>query len=154
LMVKGMRLELFYGGKEEDKEKPGLDKLVAVFGDGKININTADSKILRSLDSQIFDSKFMAVSMDAYRRDDKNLLESVSWYHEPEAGVPEEIEISKDIITTQSTHFRIISKGYLGDVSKQVVAVVKRAEEEQQNEGGKEKEKDGDLFQILSWEVE
>ncbi len=151
LMVKGMSPELFYGDKEGDKEKPGIDKLITVFGDGKININTADPKILRSLHEQIV--KSMAEEMAAYRLDkDETLLESSTWYHS--AGIPEDIKIPADIITTQSTHFRITSKGYFGDVSKRVVAVVNRAAEGKENEGGKEKKKDGDLFQILSWEIE
>jgi general secretion pathway protein K len=151
LMVKGMRPELFYGNKEGDKEKPGLDKLVTVFGDEKININTADPKILRSLHEEI--TKSVAEDMAAYRvGKDETDLELTSWVEL--AGLSSEIKIPEDIITTRSTHFRIISKGHFGDVSKQVVAVVKRAEEGKQNEGGKEKEKDGDLFQILSWEVE
>ena len=51
LMVRGMTSELFYG----TEESPGLATCLTIFGDGKININTASKPVLRALSAEMTD---------------------------------------------------------------------------------------------------
>jgi general secretion pathway protein K len=128
LLVKGITRELYYG----TEENPGIRKYLTIYGDGKININTAEPVVLKSLSDQITDD--MVVDMDAYRRDEKNedTLSDPKWIQNIGMG-----SISINLITTRSTHFEITSKGKKDRMEKTIHAVVKR-------------EENGD-FQVLSW---
>ena len=140
LLVKGVTPELFYG----TEDRPGIAPYISVFGDGQININTADPQfptadplVLMSLHEQM--TKVMAEDMANHRLDaSDDQLSSQTWYRE---AVPEDIKIDKGLITTTSNYFRITSMGHFGDTARRVEAVVKR-------DGDKED------FQILSWEIE
>ncbi len=136
LLVKGMTPELFYGTEDQ----PGVAAYVSVFGDGKININTADPMVLESLHEDL--TSRMAEDMRDHRREvkdpDKELMSlSPPWYNN--AGVPDTITINDKIIQTSSKHFQITSNGSFGDMSRQVVAVVERV---------------GGNFQTLYWKIE
>ena len=74
LFVKGITKELFYG----TREKPGISGYLTVYGNGRININTADPLVLRSLSDQI--DQEMVEEMVAYREDEKNDLNDPAWY--------------------------------------------------------------------------
>ena len=63
-----MTRELFYG----TGESPGLAQCLTVFGDGKININTAPKPVLRALAAEMTDDE--VDQLDKYRRDEKNDL--------------------------------------------------------------------------------
>jgi general secretion pathway protein K len=131
LFIKGITRELFYG----TEEKPGIAKYLSTQGDGKININTADPLVLRSL-SEHMDQE-MAEAMVAYRMDDTNDLSQPGWYKKA-SGMSSEVSID-DLITTSSTYFRIRSEALMEAMSKRVEGLVER--------------KEGAL-KILSWKVE
>jgi general secretion pathway protein K len=131
LLVRGITRELFYG----TDDKPGISGYLTTRGDGKININTADALVLRAL-SDDMDEELVG-EMLAYREDEDNELNNVSWYD----NVPgmSGITIKPSIITTSSSHFEIRSEGIKGAMSKRV-------------KGFLEKKKDG--VKILSWRLE
>ena len=130
LLVKGVNAELFYG----TKEKPGISGYLTVYGDGKININTADTLVLRALSDQI--DQDMVEGMLAYREDEKNDLINTSWYK----NVPGMSHVSMDgLEATSSAYFEIESEGLKETMKKRVIATVMR--------------KTGD-FKVLSWKSE
>lgn len=120
LFVKGITRELFYG----TQEKPGISRFLTVYGDGKININTADPLVLRSLSDQL--DQDMIQEMVAYREDEENDLKDLTWYKK----VPgmSDIVIDPELVTTSSTYFEIISKGIKETMSKQVKSMIDRKE--------------------------
>ena len=68
LMVKGMSSDLFYG----KGDSPGLSRCLTVFGDGRVNINTAPKPVLRALAVEMTDDE--VDRLDKYRRDQRNNL--------------------------------------------------------------------------------
>ena len=130
LFVKGITKELFYG----TREKPGISGYLTVYGNGKININTADPLVLRSLSDQI--DQEMVEEMVAYREDEKNDLNNPAWYK----NVPGMSHVSmNDLQTTSSTCFKIESKGYKETMSKRVTGTVERKE---------------GTVKVLAWKIE
>lgn len=118
LMIKGVTKELYYG----TRETPGLSRLLTVYGDGRINVNTAPLLVLRTL-SKDMDIE-AAKSMDEYRREKDRDLSDPAWYR----TVPRmtNIQIDARLITTTSSTFRIISRGRLHGMSQTVSGVVVR----------------------------
>ena len=138
LRVKGLidNPEIFYGADEQ----PGIGQYISVFGDGKININTAEPMVLASLHDLM--TLEMGKDMKDYREDAGNelTLSNPKWYQDvPSIGG--DITIPKDIIGTSSNYFKIRSKGRFGNLIKTVVAVAKR-------------DPDKGEFSILSWKIE
>jgi general secretion pathway protein K len=131
LLVRGMTRELFYG----TEESPGISRYLSTYGEGKININTADPLVLRALSDRITEE--LAEEMVVYRMDEDNDLSNVNWYK----GVPGmgDIAIPGGLITTSSTHFRIISEGIKDTLRKRIAGTVERK---------------GDQLEILSWKVD
>jgi len=133
LMVKGITEDLYYG----TGEKPGIAKYLTVYGEGRININTAPNLILKALSDGITGE--MVSSMDEYRRDEENDLSRLNWYKEI-AGM-DGIDIKQNLISTKSDIFGITSTGYLNDISRSVSGTVKR-------------NSDGGDVKIMSWKVD
>jgi general secretion pathway protein K len=133
LMIKGVTKSLYYG----TRETPGLRQLLTVYGDGRININTAPRLMLRALSKDL--SPEMAERMDEYRRNKDHDLASASWYQK----VPgmESLTIDSRMITTSSSFFRIVSIGILHQMSQTVTGVIKRGQNQK-------------TAKILSWKVE
>jgi general secretion pathway protein K len=131
LLVRGMTKELFYGTEEH----PGISSYVSAYGEGTININTADPLVLRALSDRI--NEELADEMVVYRMDEDNDLSDVNWYK----GVPgmADVTISADLITTSSTHFEIISEGIKDTLRRQITGIVERENEK---------------LEILSWKVD
>jgi len=130
LLVRGMTRDLFYG----TEEAPGISHYVSTYGEGKININTADPLVLRALSDRI-DGE-LAEEMIAYRMDEDNDIANINWYKEvPGMG---DIAISGDMITTSSTHFEIVSEGTKDSLRKRITGVVKRKDQK---------------LEILSWKT-
>ena len=131
LLVKGITKELFSG----TKEYPGISNYLTTYGDGKININTADPLVLLSLSDQI--DQEMVEDIIAYRENEKNNLENSDWYK----LVPgmSHVTIDPDLVTTSSTHFEIISEGFKDAMTKRVTGIVERSK---------------DTLRILSWKIE
>jgi general secretion pathway protein K len=117
LLVKGITKELFYG----TMEKPGISNYLSIYGDGRININTADPLVLASLSDEIDEER--AQEMVAYREDEENDLSKIKWY---ETALDPSVNISTGLITTGSTHFEISSEGFKGTISKRVTGIVER----------------------------
>jgi len=133
LMVKGMTRELFYG----TGETPGLVLCLTVFGDGKININTAPKAVLRALSAEMTED---AVNrLDEYRRDEKNNLADPAWYNRVQ-GVTG-LNIPAGLISVRSDTFRITAVGLQGRMTQQITAIVKR-------------ETDRRKVKLLSWKVD
>jgi len=131
LFVRGITKELLYGSGE----KPGISQYLSPHGNGKININTADLLILRSLSDDIDQER--AEDMVAYRENEENDLSDFKWCK----NVPgmADVSIPDSLLTTSSTYFEIRSGGFKGSMSKKVEATVERKEK---------------ILQILSWKVD
>jgi general secretion pathway protein K len=130
LFVRGITKELLYGSGE----KPGISQYLSPHGNGKININTADILILRSLSDDIDQER--AEDMVAYRENEDNDLSDLKWYK----NVPgmADVSIPDSLLATSSTYFEITSEGFKGPMSKKIEARVERKEK---------------TLQILSWKV-
>jgi general secretion pathway protein K len=130
LLVRGMTRELFYG----TEESPGISHYVSIYGEGKININTANPLVLRALSDRIDEE--LAEEMVAFRMDEDNDIANINWYKEvPGMG---DITISADLITTASTHFKIVSEGIKDTLRKRITGIVKRKDQK---------------LEILSWKT-
>ncbi len=131
LLVRGITKDLFYGAEE----RPGISLYLSAYGDGKININTADPLVLRSLSDDI--DRDLAEEMVAYRKDEERDLSDFKWYKNvPGMG---DMSIPDVLLTTSSTYFDIASEGFKGTMSKRIKGVVERKEK---------------TVRILSWKVE
>lgn len=125
LLVKGISPELLFG----KGEKKGLADYLTVYGeDGKININTADSLLVKSLNPQISDElieKFHNFRVD---EDNKGLLAAPDWYTAVDFW-PGDIVLNEKLLKTQSTFFLIRSTGRSDSLFRRVTAVVSRVDE-------------------------
>jgi general secretion pathway protein K len=133
LMVKGMTRELFYG----TGESPGLVLCLTVFGDGKININTAPKPVLRALSAEMTEDA--VERLDEYRRDEKNNLADPVWYNLVQGATG--LDTPAGLISVRSDTFRITAVGLQGRMTQQISAVVKR-------------EADRRKVELLSWRVD
>lgn len=131
LLVKGITNDLFYG----QDNKPGISHYLTVYGQGKININTADTLILNALSDDI--DQEMAHNMAEYRSDEDNDLKDPKWYQNI-TGMGHVI-IDSDTINTHSTHFMIVSEAFKAKINKRVTGILERKE---------------GTIKILSWKTE
>lgn len=119
-LVRGITKELLYGSGE----KPGILPYLSPYGDGRININTADPLVLRALSDRI--DQDLVDAMIAYREDEDNDLSDAAWYKKvPGIG---DVSIPGSLLTTSSTHFEILSEGLKGEMRKQIKGMVERDE--------------------------
>jgi general secretion pathway protein K len=133
LMVKGVTRELFYGMGES----PGLVQCMTVFGDGRININTAPRPVLRALATEMADGELEW--LDRYRRDARNDLAEAGWHQRiPRASG---INILPQLIKINSEIFQITAVGLQGRMTGRITAVVQR-------------QADRRKIKLLSWKVE
>jgi general secretion pathway protein K len=132
LLVRGMTREIFYG----TEDKPGIGQYITVFGDDKININTADIRVIKALETGL-DADGM---VDHRETVEPSELQSPQWYDGFAVAVSDK-EGLKNVVKTTSSHFQITSSGHFGNVTKRIVAVVKRDPDK------------GD-FRTLSWKIE
>ncbi len=124
LLVKGITPQLLFG----EGERKGLADYLTVHGnDGKININTADTLLIKSMDPLIEDE--LVEKLYTYRSDEENeeQLGNPSWYTRVDSW-PGDIVLNGDILTTQSTMFLIQSTGKSDSFSRRVTAVVNRVD--------------------------
>ncbi|MFC1819665.1 type II secretion system minor pseudopilin GspK [Thermodesulfobacteriota bacterium] len=130
LLIRGITRELFYG----TNETPGISRLLTIYGNGRININTADPLVLVSLSDQI--DRDMVLDMLSFREDEENDLKPGNWYRK----VPgmSHISLYPDLVTTSSSYFKIMTKGMRDNMSEGCEGLVQR------KEGG---------IRILSWEI-
>jgi len=132
LLIKGVTKELFYG----NEHGPGISNYLTVYGDGKININTADPLVMRSLSDEL--DMEMVSDMIEYRLNEGNDLKDPGWYRKVPGMADTTIE--SGLIKTSSPYFEIESAGISGAMNKRVAAIIKR-------EGEKP-------IQVLAWKVE
>ena len=133
LMVKGVTRELFYG----TGESPGLAQCLSVYGDAKININTAPNAVLRALATEMTDDDVK--QLDKYRREPQNNLADVNWYQKIPRAAP--IPIPAGLIKVKSEIFQITAVGLQGRMSERITGVVKRGADQR-------------TATLLSWKVE
>jgi general secretion pathway protein K len=133
LMVKGMTRELFYG----TGESPGLVLCLSIFGDGKININTAPKPVLRALSAEMTEEA--VERLDEYRRDEQNNLADPAWHNRVPGATG--LNIPAGLTSVLSNTFRITAVGLQGRMTQMITAVVKR-------------EADRRKITLLSWKVE
>ncbi len=130
-LVKGFSTELVYG----TSQKQGLMPYLSLYGNGKININTADPLILQALSPEM--TPEMAKDMAAYRKNDQNDLSDPKWYQR----VPgmDHIVFDSDLVTTKSDFFEIQSTGILEKMEQALDVSVMRGA--------------GKPIQILRWKA-
>jgi general secretion pathway protein K len=133
LMVKGVSRELFYG----TRETAGLLQCLTVFGDGKININTAPKAVLRALSAGMTDEAIN--QLDEYRRDEKNDLANPSWYSRVPGTTG--LNIPTGLMSVRSDTFRITAVGLQERMMERIIGIVKR-------------ETGGRKVKLLSWRIE
>lgn len=133
LMVKGITRELYYGAADS----PGLAQCLTVFGDGRININTAPKPVLRALAVNMTGDD--ADALDRYRRDPRNDLADPLWYRK--VSRLSGMTIPAGLTAVLSDTFRITAVGLQGRAAERITGVVKR---------GADRRK----VTLLSWKVE
>ena len=131
LLVKGITEELFYG----TKERPGIAPYISTYGDGKININTADLLVFMALSDDIDEER--ASDIIRYREDEDNDLSDPQWYRKV-SGMAD-VSIPEGLLVAASTYFEITAEATKDAMSKRVTGVVERKKE---------------TLKILSWKVE
>ena len=118
-LLKGFSDEVFYG---EEKERGSLNSYLTVYGDGKININTAPSIVLQSLHPDIDAS--LAREIVEYRKDHpfKKITDLKEIF-----GIDERLynDISPHI-TIKSNFFSISSQGALGEARRRIKTILQR----------------------------
>ena len=136
LLVKGITPELFYGSTE----KPGIGSFLSVYGmtpgsgtsftfPGKINVNTAELPVLVAmLPSENADmaQAFFDLRQEAATDKDAPDLSDATWYKNI-AGISG-INLDKNLITTASDIFRIVSTAKVNNTVLTVTAVVQRTQ--------------------------
>lgn len=132
LLVKGITPELFYGTDDGTERIPGISAYLTIYGDGKININTADDIVLQALSEDLDES--LIEEMDDYRRDENNDLSNPDWY-KTALGTSGDY-IDPTLITTKSSFFEITSVGARDTGSRGIRGVVRRS---------------GETLTVLSW---
>jgi general secretion pathway protein K len=133
LMVKGVTRELFYG----TGESPGLARFLTVFGDGKININTAPVPVLMALAAEM--TPELVERLDEYRRDEDNDLADPLWYQK--IPRPAGLNFPGGLLVVSSDTFRMTVVGLQGRMTERVTGVVRR-------------ETDRRKIKLLSWKVD
>jgi general secretion pathway protein K len=118
LTIKGITRDIYYG----TDETAGIGKYITIYSSGKININTAPTLILRALASEMTEE--MVSDMDDFRRSEENDLSNPSWYKNVTGMAG--ITIDTGLISTGGAVFKIISGGYLDNMSKKVTGVIER----------------------------
>ena len=104
LQIRGMTKEVLYG----TDEKKGLMEYICIYGNGRININTAPALLLQALAPGV--SKEDVNIIDEFRRDkgSGSLLVKTDWYRSV-LGWPQDIVINPALIATKSSFFKIDS---------------------------------------------
>lgn len=124
-LVKGFGRELLDGRDGGT----GLGDLVSIWGDGKININTAPPEILRALPKNRGQagSEAFAADVAAFRADERNAarLETDGWL-KTELPQWRDLELPESVLTTKSTTFTVRLTARSGDVTRRLYACLKR----------------------------
>ena len=133
-LIRGMTPTLYYGKGEE----PGLKDLLTVYGDGKININTAGPQILQALVTRSVPQETAAdwaESIQEYRQDSFHwdFLKESDWYRNKMPGF-NDISLHADLISTRSAHFSVEMSGQVGAGRKSIFAYLEREKPKKKGE--------------------
>jgi general secretion pathway protein K len=136
MLIKGITPELFYGREE----RPGMAQFLTIYGvrkageqfayPGKININTASLPVLAAL--LPMESQDLIDTLKDHREAVKEEKEdhdfsNPGWYKNlPGFG---DVDIDKDLITTSSDIFEIVSESILHEKKLNITAVVQRVQD-------------------------
>jgi general secretion pathway protein K len=105
-----------------DESLGPLSRYVTVYGDGRININTAEFPVLLSL-SRDMDTD---IAEDIIKRREEDAFESVSELKEVESVSDVLYNEIASLLSVESHIFRIVATGVTGDFSSVIEAVVER----------------------------
>ncbi|MBN1849652.1 MAG: type II secretion system minor pseudopilin GspK [Deltaproteobacteria bacterium] len=117
LLIKGISKELYEGSGGS----PGIKDHLTIYGDGNININTADRLVLKALSEDINDEVFD--DLDHYRRDANNQddLKATYWIQNVVSGISFAAGT-----TIKSTHFEITTVGKKDRMEKRIKSIIER----------------------------
>jgi general secretion pathway protein K len=99
-----------------------LSRYVTVYGDGRINVNTAEFPVLLCL-SRDMDANIVE---DIIERREEDAFESLAELKEVESVSDVLYNEISSLISIESDIFRIVATGITGDFSRRIEAVVKR----------------------------
>jgi general secretion pathway protein K len=127
LVIKGFDRDIFFlpptsRSPIAREELRPLDQYVTVYGDGKININTADMPVLMSLSEDM--DEFIAEDIIEYR--EENHFEKLDDLKKVESLSDILYDEISSLITVKSNVFRITSTGTSGRLTRKITAVVQR----------------------------
>lgn len=135
LFIKGITKEDFSGRIIQQKALPGLKDLTTIFSDGKVNINTANSLIIQSLDERI--TPELAAQIIEYRSN-KPFTRLEDILNVPGTNI-DILYSLKQLACVKSSYFKIKTTAQVDDVICQINCVVKS---------------DRDNLNILYWKVD
>lgn len=116
LMIRGMTKELFFG----KDGAPGLSKFLTIYGEGKININTAPLEVVASFREGL--AAAALEKFDLHRRDKGNDLSQANWY---KAFLGDDFDPA-GLVTVKSEAFLIRATASKDNMSSSIEAVVQR----------------------------
>jgi general secretion pathway protein K len=116
--VKGWTPEILYG----KEDKPGLDEVVTVHSDGRINVNTAGLKVLRSLDDGLTEQ----VAREIMDRRSAEPFEKVDQLKDVTGLTPATFARLAGRVSVASSFFLVRIEGRFRDARTLIEAVVRR----------------------------
>ncbi len=132
LQVKGITAELLYRNITPDNINNSLTNLLTVYGDDKIDINSAPPTVIQSV-SELITSE-TAKSIIQYRQ--RNPFSSLSELNNISSLPTDIINALIRSSTTQPArqYYKIVARGDVNEVSKTITAIVKRNSTEEKCE--------------------
>jgi general secretion pathway protein K len=128
ILVRGINEKVLYGEKKAEEEATyGLSEYVTVYGDGKININTAPSRVLQALDWEIDE----VLAQNIIHRREEDEFRQITDIRNVE-GITEEIFTRiRDLITTdEGEFFSVRSKGTVGETLEEIKVIIQKKPED------------------------
>lgn len=129
LLVRGITLQNLYGeDKDEDghisSEEEGIAKYLSIYGDGKVNINTASQRVLAALINDLD----LVDNIVVYRKGDDGEIgtEDDKWFSEASFGAPEweELQSFKSLFCVNSKIYTIHAQAEVKKVRRYIHAIV------------------------------
>jgi len=115
-LLKNFNDEVFYG---KEKERDSLNSYLTVYGDGKVNINTAPSLVLQSLHSDIDASLSQEI---VEHRPFKKITDLKEVF-----GIDDKLYSNiSPLITVKSNFFQVHAIGSLGEARKRIKTILER----------------------------
>ena len=137
LLVKGFTKTILYGGtietgrlNEEPVMTTGIDDMLTTYGDGKVNVNAASPRVLRTLPGVTEDLAGAIIEEREgwYKEGSRKQDTSFKSPEDLVARIPELGAGIKDWVTTASGIYRITSVGNVGGVRFEIWCIVQRGD--------------------------